>query len=160
MRLMRNRMFMAIAHVISQRATCTRAQHGAVIVKDNRIISMGYNGSPSGTPHCFDKGCIIGPEGGCIRTVHAEANAIAHAAKAGIATDEATIFVTGEPCLRCAQLIINAGIKTVWMFGYPEEYRDQRGITLLKESLIDLYYMGRPENLVTINYQRVPEKSG
>lgn len=141
MRLERGKMFMLMAQVVAKRGTCNRAQHGAVIVQDNRVVSTGYNGAPSGLPHCSEAGCEIGPEGGCIRTVHAEANAIAFAAKHGISCWGSVMYVTGEPCLRCAQLIVNSGIQAVYCLGKPGSYRDQRGIDLLKAAQVEVFYM-------------------
>lgn len=124
---------MSIAHTFSERATCSRARVGAVFVQENRIVSTGYNGSPAGMPHCLDVGCETGPDGGCIRSIHAEANAIAFAAKAGISLAGSTLFVTRSPCRRCAQLLINVGVKIVV---FDIAYRDQSGLDLLREANI------------------------
>ena len=113
--------FMKIVDTVAQRATCNRGQSGAVIVKDKQILSTGYVGSPKGLPHCDDVGHLMmkyidenGKESmHCIRTTHAEQNAIVQAAKHGIAIDGATIYCTMEPCLTCAKMIINSGIKRV-----------------------------------------------
>ena len=134
MRITRHQMYREILEVIKKRSTCERKQVASIIVKDGRIISMGYAGSPSGTPHCQDEGCIIGPNGGCIRTVHAEANAIAFAARAGISTEGSMMYVTLSPCIDCAKLIINSGIKGVIFF---ERYRDDSGIKLLENAGIE-----------------------
>lgn len=130
-RISREEMFMEIAKLVSQRMTCTRAKVGALIVKDNRIISTGYGGAPSGLPHCTDVGCILGPDGGCISTAHAEANAISFAAREGIAVKGSDMYVTLSPCLNCAKLIINSGIITVY---YLEEYRDDSALRLLRNA--------------------------
>jgi dCMP deaminase len=130
-RLTRDALFMRMAMLMAERATCTRKRVGAVIVKDRRAVSMGYVGSPAGQPHCIEVGCDIGPDGGCIRTVHAEANAIAFAAKVGISTEGATLYTSLSPCLTCAKLMINAGIARVV---YHEIYRDGSGLTLLHVS--------------------------
>lgn len=127
-RITRGQMFMQMAQVVSYRGTCSRASVGAVIARNNRVISMGYVGSPAGLPHCTETGCEIGPEGGCITTVHAEANAICFAAKEGISVNGATLYVTLSPCLNCAKLIINSGITRLV---YLEKYRDDSGIILL-----------------------------
>ena len=128
-RISRSKLFMEIAKLLSDRSTCSRAKVGSLLVKDNRIISTGYNGAPSGLPHCVDVGCEIGPLGGCIRAVHSEANCVSHAAKNGIPTDGTTLYVTLSPCIDCAKLLINAGIKEVV---YLNEYRNTAGIDLLK----------------------------
>lgn len=135
MRPTREATFMEIANVLAERSTCIRAKVGVVIVRDNRIISTGYAGSPKGMPHCEDVGCVPGPDGGCIRTVHAEANAIAFAAKHGVALDKATMYTTLAPCYACAKLIINAGI-TVVVYGEP--YRDTNGVDILRERKVNV----------------------
>lgn len=124
-----------MAAVTSARGTCERASVGAVIAQDGRIVSTGYVGSPSGLPHCTDVGCLPGPSGGCDRTVHAEANAIAFAARYGIATDGATLYCTHSPCRSCAKSIINAGIVRVV---YEHEYRLGEGKDLLRLAGIEV----------------------
>jgi len=107
--------FMSIAFAVSARATCPRASVGAVIVRDNRIISTGYNGAPAGEPHCTEVGCLM--EGGhCQRAVHAETNAVAEAARFGLATEGATLYYwdsnnrPAESCVKCSQVMKAAGI--------------------------------------------------
>ena len=115
-----DRYFMDIAHVVATRSNCSRRQVAAVIVKDQRIISTGYNGTPRGVKNCFDGGCprCSGKvKSGthldeCLCT-HAEQNAICQAAYYGVAIAGSTIYITISPCLTCAKLIINAGIKEV-----------------------------------------------
>lgn len=119
---------MRLAVVVSTRGTCLRASVGAIIVQEGRIISTGYVGAPSGQPDCLSSGCEIGDDGGCSRTVHAEANAIAFAARFGTRTDGAELHCTHAPCLPCAKLIVNAGIQR---FVYDLPYRDVRGLELL-----------------------------
>jgi dCMP deaminase len=112
--------FMRIAAQVASRSTCPRRSVGAVIVKDKRILTTGYNGSPSGMPHCTDVGCLM-VDGHCVRTLHAEQNAIMQAAHFGVSTRGAEIFITSSPCLTCATMIINAGITRVWYWeGYPD----------------------------------------
>lgn len=120
--------FMSIAKQVATRATCDRKHVGAVLVRDRTILSTGYNGSIKGAPHCDDVGHMLvnDPERGgpsCVRTVHAEANAIAQAAMNGVATKGATIYTTASPCWNCFKLITNSGINKV-VFG--ELYRDIR----------------------------------
>lgn len=122
---------MALAEVYSLRATCPRGRIGAVLVREGRPIAAGYNGAPAGLDHCFDAGCETGSGGGCSRTIHAEANAIAAAAKAGITTEGAELYVTLAPCLSCAQLIINTGVKSVI---FRDSYRIEAGIRLLVDA--------------------------
>lgn len=125
-----------ILEAYEDKSSCTRASVASVIVRDGRVISTGYVGSPSGMPHCKDVGCLIGPDGGCIRTVHAEANAIAFAARHGISTDRCDMVVSISPCLSCAKLIINAGIKSV---SFYKRYRNTDGIQLLEEAGVEVY---------------------
>jgi dCMP deaminase len=129
-RISRDEMLMEMAIIASKRSTCTRKHVGAIIAIDGRPVSVGYAGAPSGLPHCVNHGCIAGPDGGCIRTQHAEANAIAFAARKGISTEKATIYTTVSPCLACAKLIINAGITEV---RFLELYRKMEGLELLDQ---------------------------
>lgn len=113
--------FMDIAGRVASRSTCPRRAVGAVIVKEKRILSTGYNGAPSGMEHCTDIGCLM-VDGHCVRTLHAEQNAIIQAAQFGVSTKGSEIFTTSSPCLTCAKMIINAGITRVWYWeGYPDE---------------------------------------
>ncbi len=113
--------FMSIVHQVSRRSTCDRGKMGAVIVKDKRILSTGYAGSPMGLPHCDEVGhemhTVTNPDGTtsqhCIRTAHGEQNAIVQAARFGICIDGSTLYQKMEPCYACAKMIINAGIKRV-----------------------------------------------
>ncbi|MFH0929270.1 MAG: cytidine/deoxycytidylate deaminase family protein [Candidatus Aenigmatarchaeota archaeon] len=113
--------FMEIAKVVGTRGTCDRGRNGAVLVRNKRIITTGYVGSPKGLKHCDEVGHlmhdVINPDGKqskhCIRTTHAEQNAIVQAALHGISTEGATLYVKFEPCFTCAKMIINAGIKRV-----------------------------------------------
>lgn len=114
--------FMTIARAASTRATCDRLHVGAVIVVDRSIVATGYNGSTAGAPHCDDAGHLMEHDH-CVRTVHAEANAIAQAARHGARTDGATIYVTHLPCWPCFKLIVNAGIKRV-VYGTPYKSND------------------------------------
>jgi dCMP deaminase len=133
-------MFVEILEAVKKRSTCARSQVSALIVKENRIISMGYGGSPSGLPHCLDVGCLIGSNGGCIRTIHAESNAIAFAARHGIAVEGADIWVSLSPCLDCAKLIINSGIVSVY---YLEQYRNRDGVELLIAAGIKVFHYAK-----------------
>jgi dCMP deaminase len=134
-RISRDEMLMRIAVIVSNRGTCNRAQVGAVIARDGRIISTGYVGAPSGLPHCLDVGCDVSEYSGCIRTVHAEANAVAFAAKSGISTDGAVLYCTHSPCGNCAKLIINAGITKLM---YEQEYRDVKPLGMLASAGIEV----------------------
>lgn len=112
--------FLQIANAVSYRATCDRGRSGCVIVKDKRILVTGYVGSPSGLPHCDDVGHLLEEKTRdgqnskhCIRTVHAEQNAICQAAKNGISIEGTTLYTRMTPCRACAMLLINCGIKRV-----------------------------------------------
>ena len=130
--------FMNIAREVSTRSTCNRKHIGAVIVRKKTILSTGYNGSIKGLPHCDDIGHEM-IDGHCVRTTHAEANAIAQAAKNGVKIDSSEIYVTASPCYNCFKLIANAGIETIF---YKEFYRDDRINERAKEVGIKLVNLG------------------
>lgn len=110
--------FFNIANEVSKRATCDRLHVGCVIVRERQVLATGYNGSVRGEPHCDDEGHQM-VEGHCVRTVHAEANAIAQAARSGVALDGATAYVTHKPCYGCHKLLRNAGVLYV---KFDEDY--------------------------------------
>lgn len=112
--------FMAQSQLLALRSTCRRLSVGATIVKDQRIIAGGYNGSVSGEVHCIDDGCYI-EDGHCIRTIHAEMNALLQCAKMGVSTAGAEIYVTHFPCIHCTKSIIQAGISKIY---YAEDYKN------------------------------------
>lgn len=112
--------FMAQSELLALRSTCTRLAVGATIVRDKRIIAGGYNGSIAGGVHCIDEGCYV-IDNHCVRTIHAEMNAILQCAKFGVHTDGADIYVTHFPCLQCCKAIVQAGIKTVY---YAIDYKN------------------------------------
>jgi dCMP deaminase len=114
--------FMNIARVVATRATCDRKHVGAVLVRDKTILSTGYNGSIRGLPHCSEAGHMM-EDGHCVRTVHAEANAIIQAAMNGVSIDGCAVYTTASPCWPCFKLIANSGAKRI-VFG--EFYRDNR----------------------------------
>ncbi|MGC4089299.1 MAG: dCMP deaminase family protein [Polyangiaceae bacterium] len=128
--------FMAIAQEVATRSTCDRKHVGAVIVRDKMILTTGYNGSIRGLAHCDDEGHMM-EEGHCVRTVHAEANAIVQAACNGVRVDGADIYVTASPCFGCFKLIANAGLRRI-VFG--EFYRDQRIYKLSEQLGISLHH--------------------
>jgi len=120
--------FMTITAQVAERSTCPRAKVGAVIVRDKNILATGYNGAPAGLPHCSEVGCLIydsqTPSGereeNCYRTIHAEINAIAQAAKNGASIRDAAIYITHTPCIHCLKVLINTGIRHVY---YEKEYK-------------------------------------
>jgi dCMP deaminase len=133
--------FMQIAHLVATRATCPRRSVGALIVKDRHILATGYNGATSGLPHCpedggindWPKGCLRA--GHCIRSLHAEQNALLQAAKFGISCDGATMYVTCQPCNACAKMVINGGISRVIYEGdYPDDFSKE----LFRESNMEV----------------------
>lgn len=134
MRITRDQQMILQALITSMRSTCGRKAVGAIIAKDGRIISSGYAGPPSSFPHC-DPTCkqVSTALGGCNRTIHAEQNAVAYAARHGISTDGATLYCTDSPCETCAKILINTGIIRV---AYLRPYRDLTGINLLQRANI------------------------
>ncbi|MFC4558877.1 ComE operon protein 2 [Virgibacillus kekensis] len=123
--------YMAQSQLLALRSTCTRLMVGATVVRDKRIIAGGYNGSVSGSVHCVDEGCYV-IDGHCVRTVHAEANALLQCAKFGVPTEGAELYVTHFPCLQCCKQIIQGGIKAVY---YAEDYKNHPyAIELFKEA--------------------------
>lgn len=147
--------FMEIAEIVKTRSTCLRRQVGAVIVKDNRIITTGYNGAPSGLRHCTDiGGCErerlhipSGQRHELCRALHAEQNAIIQAAKLGVSIDGATLYCTHQPCSVCAKMIINAGIRRVV---YQEGYPDSFSLDIFEEAKVQLERFD-PETAPEIN---------
>ena len=107
--------FLKLAMLVSERATCPRMHCGCVLVKDKNVIASGYNGSIPGDAHCDDAGCIV-VDNHCVRTVHAEMNALIQAAKRGHPVEGATVYITNMPCTTCAKALITAGIKRVVVF--------------------------------------------
>jgi dCMP deaminase len=134
--------FMEMAQLVSSRSTCLRRRVGAVIVKEKRVLSTGYNGSPKGTKHCEELGCIrvqmnvpSGTRHELCRGVHAEQNAVTQAAYFGVSVDGATIYTTTYPCSMCAKILINAGIREIV---YSEGYSDDLSKELLGEAGIKI----------------------
>jgi len=121
--------FLEVADLVTKRATCLRRRVGAVLVKDKKILATGYNGAPSGLEHCFETGCIreklkipSGQRHELCRGLHAEQNVILQAALYGVSTKGSTLYLTNQPCVICAKMLINAGIKEVVIAGgYPDE---------------------------------------
>ncbi len=133
---------MDIASLVAKRSTCRRRAVGAVIVKNRRILSTGYNGAPSGIRHCIEVGCLREelkvPSGQChelCRGIHAEQNAIIQAAFHGVSIKDSTLFCTNLPCSICAKMIINAGITRIY---YHSGYADKMSEEMLKEANIQV----------------------
>ena len=142
-----NQYFLAQAQLVALRSTCTRLMVGAVVVRENRIIASGYNGSVADGDHCIDNGCYI-VDGHCVRTIHAEANAILQCAKFGVPTNHTTLYVTHFPCLQCTKQIIQAGIKKVV---YEHDYRNHElAVQLFKESDVHIEQISVKDVSVTL----------
>jgi dCMP deaminase len=138
----RDETYMEICHVLRKRSSCLRGKVGALLVMDRRLISTGYNGSPPGAPHCFELGCAVDSNdhrGGCTRSIHAEANVIAFAARHGVSVQGSSLYCTHGPCLKCAQLIVAAGIIEVV---YETPYRLPEGLELLDSLFIKVRKYG------------------
>jgi dCMP deaminase len=137
--------FMEIAQVVAKRSTCIRIHVGAVIVKNGRILSTGYNGAPYGFEHCLDIGCIRekqniahGTRHELCRAVHAEQNAIIQAALHGVSIEGATVYCTHQPCILCTKMIINGKIKRVV---FQNDYPDPTSIDFFKQAEIEVVRM-------------------
>ena len=133
-----NEYFIEIVELVKTRSTCLRRQVGALIVKDRRILSTGYNGAPMGIKHCSEVGCLreelhvpSGERHELCRGVHAEQNAIVQAAYSGTSIKGSTLYITTSPCSVCAKMIINAGIKKVIFKG---DYPDKMAMSMLAEA--------------------------
>ncbi|MBD8085795.1 ComE operon protein 2 [Limosilactobacillus urinaemulieris] len=137
--------FMIQAALLASRSTCNRLSVGAVLVRDKRIIAGGYNGSVSGDAHCIDEGCYL-RDGHCVRTIHAEMNAILQCAKFGISTDGASLYVTDFPCLQCTKSLLQAGIKEI---NYIRNYHnDEYAMKLINLKNIRLNQIKLDDNIL------------
>lgn len=134
--------FMQIAHLVATRATCPRRSVGALIVRDKRILATGYNGAPRGMSHCpsggpendWPVGCM--KAGHCIRSLHAEQNALLQAAMIGVPCEGASMYVTCQPCNACAKMLLNAGITRVI---YEGDYPDDFSLELFREAKLEVF---------------------
>ena len=132
--------FLELAKLVSKRATCLRRSVGAVLVKDKKILATGYNGAPSGFKHCLDIGCLreklkipSGQRHELCRGLHAEQNVLLQAALYGISTRDSVLYITNQPCIICAKMLINAGIKEIIVSG---GYPDNMAMGFLKEARV------------------------
>jgi dCMP deaminase len=137
-----DRYFMNLAREAASRSTCPRKAVGAIIVRDKAVLATGYNGSLRGLPHCTEVGCLMENDH-CVRTVHAEANALLQAARHGVTIEGADIYVTASPCWDCFKLIANAGIRRIL---YGEFYRDGRIVEFASQAGIELVHLGLEES--------------
>jgi dCMP deaminase len=126
--------FMQITFQVARRSTCPRAAVGAVIVRDKRILTTGYNGAPSGLPHCTEVGCLM-VNGHCVRSLHAEQNAIIQAAIHGVKLENVTAYCTVQPCVTCAKMLINADVRRIVCEG---DYPDELALEMLREAEVEL----------------------
>ena len=134
--------FLEVAHLVAKRATCLRRRVGAVLVKDKKILATGYNGAPSGLKHCIDIGCLreklsipSGERHELCYGLHAEQNVLLQAALYGISTKGSSLYITNQPCVICAKMLINAGIKEIIISG---GYPDKLAKKFLKEAKIKI----------------------
>ena len=149
-RLSWHQYFMTITRQVAERSTCNRAKVGAVIVRDKNILATGYNGAPAGMPHCIDVGCLIyesktpngDTEENCFRTIHAEINAIAQAAKNGSSIKDAAIYITHTPCIHCLKVLVNTGIKNIY---YEIPYKLHTLEETLRHTQVQLEKVEPPE---------------
>lgn len=153
-RLARDQAYMEIAGIFSKRSTCLRGHVGCVAVRDNHIICAGYNGAPKGMPHCLEVGCGGGMKmwqgkdecgtdmgwgeefpNGCTRSIHAEQNMVAYAARIGVSLGGCTVYATHGPCLPCAQAMIGAGMAKLV---YETPYRLPNGLELVNQANVEV----------------------
>lgn len=140
-----NSYFLRIAEQVAERSTCLRRKVGALLVKDKRILATGYNGAPIGLKHCSEVGCLredreiaSGTQHELCRGLHAEQNAIIQAALHGIKIDGAAIYTTHEPCVLCAKMLVNSGVKEIF---YRDGYPDQLAQNILSEAKIRVVHI-------------------
>lgn len=136
--------FLKLAMLASERATCPRMHCGCVLVRDRHVLSTGYNGSLPGSPHCYTDGCLV-VDNHCVRTNHAEINAICQAARQGVRLTGATAYVTNLPCTSCAKALIATGIVRVVIFS---DYRNSLAETFFQEAGVELSRLAMPERII------------
>lgn len=141
--------FLELADMVAKRSTCLRRRVGAVLVKDERIIATGYNGAPQGLSHCYEAGCLREVRGipsghryELCRGVHAEQNALINAARYGVSTLDSVLYCTNQPCILCARMLINAGVKKVVHRG---GFDDPLAVQFLREAGVELVEVPREE---------------
>lgn len=146
--------FMTQALLIATRSTCPRLSVGCVLTKENQVIATGYNGSNKGLTHCIDDGCLE-VNGHCIRTIHAEVNAVTQCARLGSETEGATAYITHYPCLSCTKTLLQAGIKEICYAieyknsSYVKELLEQVGVPISKVSIDPTFLLGIVDDLIT-----------
>ena len=141
--------FLKVAMLVSERATCPRMHCGCVLVRDKQILSTGYNGSVPGEPHCEDEGCRVA-DNHCIRTIHAEMNAILQCSSHGVSTRDSVAYVTNMPCTNCAKALIAAKVKEVVIFS---DFHDTLAEEFFATSGVKLRRLNIPESLIHYDYE-------
>lgn len=142
--------FLKMAMLVSERATCPRMHVGCVLVKDRQILSTGYNGSIPGDDHCDDVGCIV-VDNHCVRTIHAEINALLQCASHGVNTNGATAYITNMPCTNCAKALIAAGIKEIVIFS---DYHDTLATDFFKKAGVKIKILEMPEKTIKYDIEK------
>jgi len=133
--------FLKVAMLVSERATCPRMHCGCVLVRDKQILSTGYNGSIPGDGHCEDDGCLI-VDNHCVRTIHAEMNAVLQCSSHGISTQNSIAYITNMPCTNCAKALITAGIREIVIFS---DYHDTLAEEFFKKANVNVKRLTVPE---------------
>ena len=141
--------FLEMAHVVGRRSTCLRRHVGALLVREKRILATGYNGAPAGLPHCAEVGCLrdklevpSGERQELCRGLHAEQNAIIQGALHGVSVQGADLYCTTQPCVACAKMLINAGVRRIV---YEGDYPDDLSLELLEQAGVELVRMSVPD---------------
>lgn len=142
--------FLKLAMLASERATCPRMHCGCVLAKNKNVIASGYNGSIPGDDHCEDVGCLI-VDHHCVRTVHAEMNALIQAAKRGHAVEGATAYVTNMPCTTCAKALITAGIKRVVVFS---DFHDTLAVEFFHKAKVTIDKHAMPSTEISYDLKK------
>jgi dCMP deaminase len=141
--------FLKLAMLASERATCPRMHCGCILVKDRFVLSTGYNGSLPGHPHCDDAGCLI-VDNHCVRTNHAEMNALTQAAIHGVNISGATAYITNMSCTTCAKALIAAGIKRVVVFS---DFHDTLATEFYTKSGVEIVKYNMPDRVINYNLE-------
>ena len=139
--------FLKLAMLASERSTCPRMHCGCVLVKDRFVLATGYNGSLPNQPHCDDVGCLI-VDNHCVRTNHAEINALVQGAVHGVSIKGSTAYITNMSCTTCSKALIAAGVKRVVVFS---DFHDTLAIKFYKESGIEITYLKMPDREIKYN---------
>lgn len=141
--------FLKLAMLASERSTCPRMHCGCVLVKDRYVLSTGYNGSIPGQPHCDDVGCLI-VDNHCVRTNHAEINALVQAARHGINVTGCTAYITNMSCTTCAKALIASGIVRVVVFS---DFHDTLAVTFYTQSGVEIVKLPIPEKIIHYDFE-------